>query len=149
MAREVPLWVWNAVHKRDNGLCVCCGAVATDQHHIVPRSRFGDKELALCHRPENIVELCRECHTRAHSTVSRARLLRYLQLRFGYAYDEPKFQQALQALPEEVVLTGPRHSQMTLPYSVQEGTDDLPEYSVIPGCLQHRVRRKIPNLNRS
>lgn len=41
--------------------CIYCGAKATEYHHIVPRHMGGDNRLS------NIVPLCYECHTKAHS----------------------------------------------------------------------------------
>lgn len=46
--------------ERDDGLCVLCGAVACDVHHIVFRSRGGKSNLS------NLACLCRDCHNMAH-----------------------------------------------------------------------------------
>ena len=47
--------------ERDKGLCVICGAIACEVHHIRFRSSGGKSEL------NNICCLCRECHNEAHS----------------------------------------------------------------------------------
>lgn len=44
--------------------CFYCGAKATEYHHIVPRHMGGDNRL------ENIVPMCYECHSKAHSKRS-------------------------------------------------------------------------------
>jgi hypothetical protein len=54
------------VHKRSGGMCERCGARrAIDVHHRQLR-RHGD------HRPANLVDLCRECHTWVHGHVALA-----------------------------------------------------------------------------
>lgn len=53
-----------AVHERDRGQCVNCGATDPDSildvHHIVPRGRGGSDQLS------NLALLCRQCHDAAH-----------------------------------------------------------------------------------
>lgn len=51
--------------ERDNGLCVMCGRVASDVHHIVFRSQLGTSELS------NLACLCRGCHDKAHGIQAR------------------------------------------------------------------------------
>lgn len=53
------------VYERDGGLCVLCGAMATDTHHIIFRSHGGPDTL------ENLVCLCRECHNLAHGVQAK------------------------------------------------------------------------------
>jgi 5-methylcytosine-specific restriction endonuclease McrA len=43
---------------RDGGMCVLCGAPATDADHIVPRAQGGSDDLA------NLRSLCHRCHLR-------------------------------------------------------------------------------------
>lgn len=46
--------------ERDQGLCVLCGAMASEVHHILFRGRGGLSNL------DNLACLCRECHEMAH-----------------------------------------------------------------------------------
>lgn len=42
-------------------VCMYCGRPAEELHHIIPRHMGGDNRL------QNIVPLCKECHSKAHS----------------------------------------------------------------------------------
>lgn len=42
--------------------CEVCGVVASDIHHIQPRGMGGSK---LRDTPDNLIALCRPCHTEA------------------------------------------------------------------------------------
>lgn len=46
------------VLRRDNGLCVLCGAPGTSVDHVLPRSQGGSHSLA------NLRLLCEPCHKR-------------------------------------------------------------------------------------
>lgn len=46
--------------------CECCGGTAVDIHHIIPRSRFGNKTKDKQDAIENLIGLCRQCHDKAH-----------------------------------------------------------------------------------
>lgn len=52
-------------YERDDGLCVLCGAMATEVHHIKFRSRGGKSNLS------NLACLCRECHANAHGIYAK------------------------------------------------------------------------------
>ncbi len=59
--------------------CQVCGRPRTDVHHIKTRGSGGDDV------EENLIGLCRECHSKAHNgEVSRERLLRVLRDKWGY-----------------------------------------------------------------
>lgn len=94
MAQGVPIEIYMEVHRRDKGKCVC-GANANDLAHIIPpRSRFGKEQKdidGLCHRKENIVELCSSCHQFSHTRRGRAILLHYMHMKFGYTYSDIRF----------------------------------------------------------
>lgn len=62
MKRNLLNWrkVKRLVIKRDNGLCVLCGALAVDVHHVKFRSQGGKDDVRNC------VCLCRKCHDMAH-----------------------------------------------------------------------------------
>lgn len=48
-------------------LCECCTEdQAVDIHHIEPRSKFGSKTKHIQDSPDNLIALCRNCHTEAH-----------------------------------------------------------------------------------
>ena len=51
--------------ERDNGLCVLCGAVACEVHHIVFRSQMGTSELS------NLACVCLQCHNEAHGVKAK------------------------------------------------------------------------------
>lgn len=51
--------------------CEICGKPGVDIHHIEPRSKFGSKNVADMDEPNNLVCLCRKCHTDAHGVASR------------------------------------------------------------------------------
>ena len=52
-------------YERDKGLCVLCGAMATEVHHIEFRSHGGLSNL------NNLACLCRDCHTKAHGSDAK------------------------------------------------------------------------------
>ena len=52
-------------YERDEGLCVLCGAMATEVHHIEFRSHGGLSNLS------NLACLCRDCHTKAHGSDAK------------------------------------------------------------------------------
>ena len=59
-------------YERDNGLCVICGSLASQCHHIVYRSHLGTSILS------NLACLCLQCHSEAHGVNAkeiRTRLL--------------------------------------------------------------------------
>ena len=53
-------------YERDNGLCVLCGAIACEVHHIVYRSHLGTSILS------NLACLCLQCHNEAHGVNAKA-----------------------------------------------------------------------------
>lgn len=62
------------VYERDNGLCVLCGAQATEVHHIVFRSQLGTNSI------NNLACLCRACHEMAHGVQAKEVRLRLATL---------------------------------------------------------------------
>jgi len=84
--KKKPDWIDPLILKvieRDNELCINCGKMAVDVHHIIPRSR-GKRWSKKLWRVENMCCLCRECHAQAQSRAFRDELLKRLALRFGY-----------------------------------------------------------------
>ena len=61
-------------YERDNGLCVLCGAVACEVHHIVYRSHLGTSILS------NLACLCLQCHSEAHGVNAKAIRTHLLEL---------------------------------------------------------------------
>ena len=57
-ATQISNKVRRVVYERDNGLCVVCGRQGFPEAHYVPRSAGG---LGI---EQNIVCLCRDCHTK-------------------------------------------------------------------------------------
>ena len=76
------LKVWQSVIDRDGGMCLDCGAVASEVHHIASRAR----PWAWC--PENMLCLCKACHDQAHTHAARVRHLRLLEERYGCEHDD-------------------------------------------------------------
>lgn len=65
-----------------------CQNRATDVHERIPRSRMGRAQAALF-VPENMFEVCRECHLSfAHTREGRAMLAEAANRIFGYCYRE-------------------------------------------------------------
>lgn len=58
-ARELALM-------RDRFLCVKCGNLAEEVHHIEPLTPLNINDPAVTLRQENLMSLCHECHTRMH-----------------------------------------------------------------------------------
>jgi len=55
-----------AVNDRDHGICVSCGAQGLPEAHFIARSQSG---LGV---EENVLTLCRPCHTRYDQSEHRA-----------------------------------------------------------------------------
>ena len=66
------------IRERDNGLCIC-GKQGGHVHHIIFRSHYGSN------KPENLILLCQECHTRVHSNEKHyvPILMKYQEDRYG------------------------------------------------------------------
>ena len=47
--------------------CEVCGNRAADIHHIIPRSKFGNKRKDEQDSIYNLIALCRFCHDQAHA----------------------------------------------------------------------------------
>lgn len=62
----------------DTILCEVCGTVATDIHHIIPRSKFGKKTKDLQDQHTNLIALCRNCHNKSHDNVLTKELLQQI-----------------------------------------------------------------------
>jgi len=55
-------------------LCEVCGRVAVDVHHIEPKGMGGSKGKDVI---ENLIALCRACHSDAHAgKISKAKLFK-------------------------------------------------------------------------
>ena len=63
MAKPIPKKLIKAIVERDDGICQYCGRQGANIHHIA----FGGTGRARRHIKENLVTLCLECHSRAHS----------------------------------------------------------------------------------
>jgi 5-methylcytosine-specific restriction endonuclease McrA len=48
-------------------VCEICGRKAVDVHHIIARSKFGTKRKDERDNINNLIGVCRECHTAIHS----------------------------------------------------------------------------------
>lgn len=63
-----PEWphISDAIRKRDRYLCTHCNSPENgrehDVHHLVPLRTFGEN-LTMAHDPNNLVTLCRSCHS--------------------------------------------------------------------------------------
>ena len=83
----MPKWARRLIEQvleRDGGLCILCGRLAVDVHHIIPKGRAPKKSKKLW-RIENLCCLCRACHSDGQTVWMRVKLLkRMIEL---YAYD--------------------------------------------------------------
>jgi len=64
MAKPIPKKLIKAVLERDGSICQHCGRQGINIHHIVPAG-MGRKRI---HAIENLITLCLECHSGAHSS---------------------------------------------------------------------------------
>lgn len=48
--------------------CECCNEMAVEIHHIIYRSFFGKNKKHLQDVIENLIALCRDCHSKAHGS---------------------------------------------------------------------------------
>ena len=55
-----------AVLDRDNGLCVDCGRIASEVHHVQHLTPENISDPAVSLNPANLVSLCGGCHKRRH-----------------------------------------------------------------------------------
>lgn len=59
---------------RDNPVCADCGGLAQEVHHIDPPDRHRDDPAELerlMFDPDNLVPLCRRCHTGRHIMMGK------------------------------------------------------------------------------
>ena len=68
------------VYKRDEGICIFCGAPGLPEAHVVPRSHGG---LGV---PENIVTVCRKCHDKLDNSTDRQQMLQVAAEHLGRFY---------------------------------------------------------------
>ena len=84
------------VLERDCWSCLDCGCFTAEIHHILSR-RYGK----VAWEERNMLSLCHECHLYkdggAHRTIKRKEHLELLAKLHGYEYDEPRFQEVLNA----------------------------------------------------
>lgn len=64
MAKPIPKKIIKAVLERDDSICQYCGRQGANIHHIVPAGIGGKRR----HIKENLITLCLDCHSRAHSS---------------------------------------------------------------------------------
>jgi SAM-dependent methyltransferase len=85
----------NSVQLRDKFTCFVTGKKGIQVHEIVPRSAFGKRTMHLCFEERNLVCLCPEEHEKAHTVAYRKMLIKMMQERHGYTYDDPIYQKYL------------------------------------------------------
>ena len=64
MAKPIPKKLIKAVLERDGSICQHCGRQGANIHHIA----YGGTGRARKHIIENLVTLCLDCHSGAHSS---------------------------------------------------------------------------------
>ena len=52
--------------EQDMIICELCGDIATDVHHIVPKSICANRGITDPDGIKNLIGLCRPCHSEAH-----------------------------------------------------------------------------------
>lgn len=86
---------WEAVRrhvlKRDNYLCVNCGAPAEEVHHIKHLTPQNITDVNISLNPENLTSLCKDCHFEIHK-ADKANGIKKAHDSFGcgneYMFDE-------------------------------------------------------------
>jgi len=75
MKRHVKIYM-DAHESSDWYPCAICGKTAVDIHHIEPKGMGGRKSAD---RIDNLIALCRECHTKAHANeITKEELHEYI-----------------------------------------------------------------------
>lgn len=85
-ATNRPEWIGALVREvvdRDQSLCINCGALAADVHHIVPRSR-AKRWSRKVWREENMCCMCRACHADGQTIWMREKLIEQMRALYGY-----------------------------------------------------------------
>lgn len=77
---------------RDNFSCVLCGKKGVQVHEILPRSAFGKRTMHKCYMEKNRASLCPSCHEVAHTKQERSRLIKVMQVKYEYKYQEQEYQ---------------------------------------------------------
>jgi len=63
MQRHIKIYLNHYGYGMDDRIaCEVCDSIAVDIHHIKFRSQGGGDDI------ENLIALCRECHTKAHNS---------------------------------------------------------------------------------
>lgn len=70
---------------RDKGRCRRCPATATDVHHRRPKQMGGTKNQEIAFGLDNLVALCRECHSHIHRNPAQSYKLGWLV----HSWDDP------------------------------------------------------------
>lgn len=98
MAREFSKSFYNSkewketrayVLKRDNYLCVKCGAPAAEVHHKEHLSESNIGDTAITMNPKNLISLCKDCHFAEHKGEHAGG--RKAQEESEYTFDENGF----------------------------------------------------------
>jgi 5-methylcytosine-specific restriction endonuclease McrA len=85
VAKPIPKKIIKAILERDDGICQYCGRQGANIHHIVPAG-MGRKRI---HAIENLITLCLECHSGAHSSKSmRAWTEEWSRKKYGNTIDK-------------------------------------------------------------
>lgn len=82
--RSEAVLAYATVALRDHWRCLRCGARGWDLAHILPKGKFPE----LRHEVKNICVLCRDCHRQTETYEGRRELLKLMQARHGYSYEE-------------------------------------------------------------
>lgn len=61
--------------KRDNYLCVKCGAPAEEVHHKIHLTPQNINDASISLNPDNLISLCKDCHFAEHK-IDKARGIR-------------------------------------------------------------------------
>lgn len=81
----------STVYIRDRYRCVVTGKTGVQVHEIIPRSAFGKKTLHKCFHEKNRVCLSPQEHEKAHTVEYRKMLLKLMQEKYGYTYEEDMY----------------------------------------------------------
>ena len=63
---RMPESLRSQIIERYDGACALCGSPGSEIDHIIPRSHFGSKRVAVQDSPDNLQLLCYSCHRKKH-----------------------------------------------------------------------------------
>ena len=57
------------IYNKYYGLCVECGAIGEEVHHIIPLTKENINDINITLGEDNLILLCKECHRNKHKPI--------------------------------------------------------------------------------